>query len=249
MTTVTKRELLRTGATTICQSPIGEGIGKPRVPNTNPQWKHIVNREWTTRPPVTEAPAVDNDGQPAENRQLPLVTWWLNGKCLHWWVVLWCLLLGAVWPVLMGWDCANPTHETAYNKDKMCNKDPLHMEEHLGHKFHVLQLVKIRESTGYSCQLEVSLWTFRCGVWGHFKVTSVPTLLRPTKIDPEACRELARTRVYTLPGKTKPLTFQLNHPLFLTVNMVGALVNSPVVWAVKEKMSILSKAPGEATAG
>jgi hypothetical protein len=28
------------------------------------------------------------------------------------------------------------------------------------------------------------------------------------------------------PGKTEPLAFQLNHPLFFTVDMVGALVNS-----------------------
>ncbi len=33
--------------------------------------------------------------------------------------------------------------------------------------------------------------------------------------------------MYELPGKTEPLAFQLNHPLFFTVDMVGALVNSP----------------------
>ena len=63
--------------------------------------------------------------------------------------------------------------------------------------------------------------------WGHLKVSSVPTLLRPEKIDPEACRDLARMRVYAMPGKIKPLAFQLNHPLFFKVDMVGALVNSP----------------------
>ena len=58
-------------------------------------------------------------------------------------MVLWYLLLAVVWPtasyVLTGWDCANPTHVTAYNKDRMCNKELLHLEEHLGHEFHVLQ--------------------------------------------------------------------------------------------------------------
>ncbi len=63
-------------------------------------------------------------------------------------------------------------------------------------------------------------------MWGHLKVTLVPTIQRPHKIDPEACRDLARTRVYELPGKMEPMAFQLNHPLFFTVDMVGALVNS-----------------------
>ena len=141
----------------VCQSPIGEGIGKPWVPNTNPQWKRIVNREQKARAPVTREPAMDTDVRPAESRQLLLVTWWLNEKCPHWWVALWCLLLGAMWPtasyVLTGCDCANPTHVAAYNKDKMCDKDPLH----LGHEFHFLQHVKIREGTGYSYQLKVTL--------------------------------------------------------------------------------------------
>ena len=58
-------------------------------------------------------------------------------------MVLWGLLLAAVWPttsyVLVGWDCANPTHVTAYNKEQMCSKEPLHQEVPLGHEVHVLQ--------------------------------------------------------------------------------------------------------------
>ncbi len=144
--------------------------------------------------------------------------------------MLWVLVLGAAWPaasyVLTGWDCANPTHVTAFNKDKLCESGPSYLEEPLDHKYQVLQHVKVREAQGYSCELAVLQWSFRCGVWGHLKVTSVPTIQSPHKIDPEACRDLARTRLYELPGKMEPLAFQLNHPLFFTVDMVGALVNS-----------------------
>ncbi len=94
--------------------------------------------------------------------------------------MLWFLVLGAVWPaasyVLTGWDCANPTHVTAYNKDKLCKSGPQYLEEPLGHKYQVLQHVKIQEAKGYNCKLEVPQWSFRCSVWKHLKVTLVPTI-------------------------------------------------------------------------
>ena len=148
-----------------CQSVIGEGIGKPRASKDNPQWKLVASQEQTTRSPPQGTTVARDKNQAAESPQLRVMGWWLSGWCSHWWMVLWGLLLAAVWPtasyVLTGWDCANPTHVTAYNKDRMCSQEPLHQEVPLGHEVHILQQVKIWETTGYSCQLTVSQWTFR----------------------------------------------------------------------------------------
>ncbi len=74
-------------------------------------------------------------------------------------MVLWVLILGAVWPaasyVLTGWDCANPTHVTSFNKDKLCEEGPSYLDQ-------------------------------------------------------------------------EPLAFQLNHPLFFTVDMVGGAGQQPI---------------------
>jgi hypothetical protein len=225
----------------VCQSPIGRGVGEDKHGILKPQWKRVKEMlqrpespEERDQPPLQPSPAspVSNpSSRPSSPRRHLLEMWQVRRSCSHWWMVLWILILGAVWPaasyVLTGWDCANPTHVTAFNKDKLCEQGPNYLEQPLEQKHMVLQHVKVREAKGYSCELTVSQWTFRCGVWGHLKVTSVPTLQRPQKIDPEACRDLARTRVYEIQGKTGPLSFQLNHPLFFTVDMVGALVNSP----------------------
>ena len=105
----------------VCQSPVGEGIGKPRILNTNPQWKKIANWELSaTLPPLDVQP---NDVHPPTVRDHWLAQG-LRGDYPQWWLVLLCLLAGVVWPaasyVISAWDCANPTHVTAYNRDRMC---------------------------------------------------------------------------------------------------------------------------------
>lgn len=75
-----------------------------------------------------------------------------------------------------------------------------------------------------------------CRVWGHMKVTSIPNILRPAKIDPKACWDLAMTRVYSLPGKVKfptkpPVVFHSGHGGSLGVHQ------TPKGLDVKVKMS------------
>jgi hypothetical protein len=83
---------------------------------------------------TTAKPAANTRSFTPPHRRRPLETWWVRRSCPHWWLVLWFLVLGAAWPaasyVLTGWDCANPTHVTAYNKDKLCESGPQYPENY-----------------------------------------------------------------------------------------------------------------------
>ncbi len=102
-------------------------------------------------------PAANARSSTPPHRHRPLEAWWVRHSCPHWWLVL-----GAVWPaasyVLTGWDCANPTHVTAYNKDKLCESGPRYLEEPLDHEYQVLQHVMVQQAKGFSCEL--AIWSF-----------------------------------------------------------------------------------------
>ena len=83
------------------------------------------------------------------------------------------------------YDCRYPTKINKFARPTVC--DPLAAEEEVATRssFEVLTLAEVREVPGWSCEVIVSEWRYRCSVFSHMKLSGVLHLLRHSAVTNE----------------------------------------------------------------
>ena len=86
------------------------------------------------------------------------------------------------------YDCWSPTKINKFARPTVC--DPLAADEEVatGTTFEVLTLAEVKEVPGWSCEVIVSEWWYRCGVFSHMKLSGVPHLPRHSPVTGDDCR-------------------------------------------------------------
>ena len=123
-------------------------------------------------------------------------------------------------------DCSSPQAIKTYNKDSVCNKNPVDNEVNLHKTFTILQKPSVRRVKGFSCRLETSMYHFKCGAWGHLKWGSVPELFRVQEVTIPACQHMIFEGKYTIPGTDETVPLTLGQPAYIPATLKGALILS-----------------------
>ena len=127
-------------------------------------------------------------------------------------------------------DCHSPSNVKTFAANTVCTPDPINEEKDLKKTFTVLQRPAVRKVNGYSCDVKISTYSFRCGAWGHLKLSSIPTVLRNQELTQNLCQHMVHNHMYPLPGNQAPLPLVVNEPVYADVNLRGEvkLVNDAV---------------------
>ncbi|MCP3663672.1 MAG: hypothetical protein GY696_14485 [Gammaproteobacteria bacterium] len=78
-----------------------------------------------------------------------------------------------------------------------------------GTTFEVLTLAEVREVLGWSCEVNVSEWRYRCSVYSHMKLSGVAHLLRHSPVTGDDCRWMVRHQEYIPEDRTVGLPLQM----------------------------------------
>ncbi len=124
---------------------------------------------------------------------------------------------------LTHYDCNTPTSIQSYTQTSMCQPPTLSPETDTKLHYTVLQRPTVQKVTGYSCQILVSRFHFKCGAWSHLKLGSVPTLNRPQEVTIQDCEHLVRKLEYSIAGQAKSIKLELNQPAFVEFTATGSL--------------------------
>ncbi|MCP3665493.1 MAG: hypothetical protein GY696_23855, partial [Gammaproteobacteria bacterium] len=108
------------------------------------------------------------------------------------------------------YDCRHPTKVNKFARPTVC--DPFAAEEEVttGTTYKVLTQAAVREVPGWSCEVIVSEWRYRFGVFSHMKLSGVPHLLRHSTMTTGDCRGMVRSKHYTPKGRTVGMSLKLN---------------------------------------
>ena len=120
-------------------------------------------------------------------------------------------------------DCNSPSQVRTFDVDSLCSPNPENDEIKEAHTFTILQKPTTRRTTGYSCSVRRSVWYFKCGVWSHLKLGSVPKISHPMDLTVAQCQSMATTRHYYYPGNSQPFTLELNKEIYLEMVTTGEL--------------------------
>jgi hypothetical protein len=120
-------------------------------------------------------------------------------------------------------DCTNPSKVRSYNKGSLCQTLSPIDEQPIDRLYTVLQQSSTRRIKGYSCEVTVSTYWFKCGVWSHLKMQQVPEILRHKEVSTAACRKLSTTREFEIANYANPIQVRINHPTYVPVSLTGSL--------------------------
>ena len=120
-----------------------------------------------------------------------------------------------------------PTKINKFARPTVC--DPFSADEEVATRttFEVLTLAEIREVPGWSCEVIVSEWRYRCGVFSHMKLSGVPHLLRHSAVTGEDCRGMVRRQRYIPEDRTVGLPLQMNTWNYFQLTASGNLEAYP----------------------
>ena len=124
-------------------------------------------------------------------------------------------------------DCRSPTKIQKFARPSVCNPVTANEETPLGVTYEVLTESSTRELQGYSCEILTSEWRYRCGVFSHLKLASVPHLLRHSSVTVPECRRMIRRESYTPPGRVSGMPLQLNTWNYFSLMASGDLEAYP----------------------
>ncbi|MCP4118917.1 MAG: hypothetical protein GY737_26680, partial [Desulfobacteraceae bacterium] len=125
------------------------------------------------------------------------------------------------------YDCRSPTKIQKFARPSICDPLTANDETPLGGTYEVLTEGQTREMQGHSCEILVSEWRYRCGVFGHLKLASVPSLLRPSPVTKNECRRMVRSEKYTPPGRVSGMHLHFNQWNYFSITASGDLEAYP----------------------
>jgi hypothetical protein len=158
----------------------------------------------------------------------PLVT--MNFKWILAIIVMIMLLLSV--PGIQGYDldyydCRTPSSIEKYARPSICDPTTTNEETTLGMTYEVLTESATRELQGHSCEIVTSEWRYRCGIFSHLKLASVPHLLRHASVSVPECRRMVRRESYTPPGRVTGMPLKLNTWNYFSMTASGDLAAYP----------------------
>ena len=120
------------------------------------------------------------------------------------------------------YDCTKAKTIRKYARDTMCTPSPITATETTTYK--ILQLAKVTRFSGYSCRMEVSTFTFKCGAWSHLKLASIPEIEHISTISEEWCQSMVNHRKFKADktGQTFPL--EIGQVNIIPIIELGSLV-------------------------
>ena len=124
-------------------------------------------------------------------------------------MVLELLALQAIRPYKISYyDCSEAQEVRRYDRDKVCEQVKPRLQTR--QEYQIVQSPRIMHSRGYSCDLQVSAFMFKCGAWSHLKFGAVPEINHIVKVSTEWCHRMATQRVFIPPegGSSYPLKFE-----------------------------------------
>ena len=116
--------------------------------------------------------------------------------------ILWLMLGRASGYSIDYFDCRSPTRNKPFARPMAC--DPFATEEKTttGTTYEVLTEAETREKDGWSCDIIVSEWRYRCGIFSHLELAPVPHLLLHTQVTWAECRRMVRRLKYIPEGRS-----------------------------------------------
>ena len=120
-------------------------------------------------------------------------------------------------------DCTNPSTIKKFNKETICRAEEPTQEVPVKERYTILQRPTLTKVHGYSCEVRVSLYHFKCGVWGHLKLQQVPQTMRHEEITAENCRRMSLLQEYQISGYGDPIKVKLNRPTYVSATLAGSL--------------------------
>ena len=142
-----------------------------------------------------------------------------------------CSLLVILCIVPPGWtytvsyhDCTQPSTIQAYQTSTVCNQQHNITSEMPYKPVTILQQPEIHELTGHSCSIKKSSFYFKCGVWSHLKLGSVPKIGRHLSLTTNKCSDMINTLSYSNRFLPSGITLTMNEPIFYSVTEVGSLI-------------------------
>ncbi len=120
-----------------------------------------------------------------------------------------------------------PTKINKFARPTVC--DPFAADEEVATRttFEVLTLAEVREVPGWICEIIVSEWRYRCGVFSHMKLSGVPHLLRHSPVTGDDCRGMVRRQEYIPEDRTVGLPLQMNTWNYFQITASGDLEAYP----------------------
>ena len=120
-------------------------------------------------------------------------------------------------------DCTEPKSIRRYNKETVCKAEEPTEEIPLKERYTILQRPSTTKVQGFSCTERVSLYHFKCGVWGHLKLQQVPQTMRHEEVTAENCRRMSLLQQYQISGYGDPIKVKLNRPTYISASLAGSL--------------------------
>ncbi len=139
--------------------------------------------------------------------------------------VLWLMLGGASGYIIDFFDCHSPTRIERFARPTAWDPFAAEEETTTGTTYEVLTEAETREVNGWSWSPRSG--RYRCGVFSHLKLASVPHLMRYAKLSLAECRRMVRQLEYTPQGRASGLPLRLNTWNFFSVTASGDLETFP----------------------
>ena len=126
-------------------------------------------------------------------------------------------------------DCDQPELLKIYNAKRICQttKETKDHQEPLT----LLQQASTSTTVGWSCQLIVTRFPFKCGTWSHLKVQSIPTIEEHQEVSISRCQEIVNQQKFRPTNSMQAYPIKLNRQNIIKITEVGTLreVNDGVV--------------------
>ena len=144
----------------------------------------------------------------------------MNNNCNLLLLTLWACSLGKAQYHTEAIDCLTPTAVEKYQRNTICS--PVNKTSET-QPYLLVQERRMREFTGYSCQLTYSQWALACGVWSHVKLRKIPEISHMEDVSKAWCRAMSERKKFRVDGTSTSYAIKINRENIYPIVTVGSL--------------------------
>ena len=90
-------------------------------------------------------------------------------------------------------------------------------------EWNLIQVENQVKTSGWSCQVKRSTFTFMCGLWSYTKIMKIPSVDINVEVSTQMCSSLVNTLTFGLPYIPKPISIKLGAENIISINELGLI--------------------------
>lgn len=117
-------------------------------------------------------------------------------------------------------DCAKPEKLTYYYYENCVNGQVVSTKPE---EWNLIQVEDQVRTSGWSCQVKRSTFTFMCGLWSYTKIMKIPSVDINVEVSPQMCSSMVNSLTFGLPYIPKPVSIKLGTENIISINELGMI--------------------------